>query len=195
MATVNTTDNLTAVFEVRYKAAWDVYFSGKHEQAERMAATLLDEPQLGPAHQASMHLMLARSRSSNNFLSHAREAFRLYTEILAEYSATSTAAQQASMEGAVKLATDALNDALEDQKSIDSEVDELLASGKTMADLHDARSEELYQQELERERMMGVSHGDLDEDDESDSQHPYLSGPTHAQDSRLESQGSGPSKS
>ncbi|GJC92449.1 hypothetical protein ColKHC_01275 [Colletotrichum higginsianum] len=143
MATASAPDNLTgkrkknhlkykqganlhhvAVFEANCKAAWNVYFSGKHKDAEGLAAKLLGEPQLGPAHQASMHLMLAKS--SNDSLLHAREAVRLYNEILADYNETSTPHQQASMRRAVRLARDALQDALKNQDKINSEVKELL---------------------------------------------------------------------
>lgn len=56
------------------------------EVAEAMARKLLMEPQLSPFHQAGMRLLLASS--PDDYLYHAREAVRLYEEILKDYEFT-----------------------------------------------------------------------------------------------------------
>ncbi|KAJ0164854.1 hypothetical protein CTA2_13055 [Colletotrichum tanaceti] len=97
--------------------------------------------------------------------------------------------ERARMQGAVRLASDALNDALENQHKINTEVNEFLATGKTMTDLHNAQSEELCQIELEREKNMGSESGESDDDVGEDL--PHTVGPVRSQDSGVHSQGSG----
>ncbi|KAK2031153.1 hypothetical protein LX32DRAFT_650960 [Colletotrichum zoysiae] len=95
------------------------------------------EPRLSPIHQACMHLLLAAS--PYEFVHHAKEAVRLYSQVLEKFEHTPD--QQANTEKMLEAANNALRKARSDQSAIDREVAN--ASGKTMTDLHDAQLEEL----------------------------------------------------
>ncbi|KAK2042889.1 hypothetical protein LZ31DRAFT_596008 [Colletotrichum somersetense] len=83
----------------------------------RTAAALLMEPRLGPFHQTDLHLLV--STSDNDYVHHAKEAVRLYTEVMNE------------------------NDLI----AIDQEVQMEFASGKTMTDLHHTQMQDLLDRE------------------------------------------------
>ncbi|KAF9780373.1 hypothetical protein IL306_000325 [Fusarium sp. DS 682] len=131
---------LAATFELRFKKAWKLCYENKREEAETVAAELLLEPRLGPFHQAGMHLLLAMS--PYDYVEHALEAVRLYTEMEGGEGATAT-----DREHLQKLINDAnyvLNQARQGQTVVDRNIQKLLASGMTMDGLHEARFEEMH---------------------------------------------------
>ncbi|KAI8292751.1 hypothetical protein K4K59_006246 [Colletotrichum sp. SAR11_240] len=154
-------DNLSAILEFRVKNTWRVYDQGKHEEAEDMAAKLLMEPSLSSVHQACMHLLLAGS--PHEFVEHANEAVRLYTEVIDKNKNTATPHQLACMNKMLDAAKDALRQARTDKSSIDREVAKVLAAGKTMTDLHDDQMKELQKFEDDQfaEAQAFAQGGDL----------------------------------
>ncbi|KAI8265188.1 hypothetical protein K4K58_011714 [Colletotrichum sp. SAR11_239] len=137
----NELDNLSAILEFRVKHAWRVNNQGKHEEAEEMAAKLLMEPALSSVHQGWMHLLLAGS--SHDYVHHANEAVRLFTEVLDENKPTATPHELDCMTKTLDKAKDAQRQALSDKRAADRKVAEELAAGKTMTDLHDDQMKEL----------------------------------------------------
>ncbi|CAG7563873.1 unnamed protein product [Fusarium equiseti] len=113
---------LATMFELRFKEAWRLWRAGDNDAAETVAMDLLLEPRLGIFHKAGIHTLL--STSSNNYIEHGLEAVRLYTEISDR------------------------NDLTEDERKdiasrIDQQIQEKLAGGMTMEELHDAQIEEM----------------------------------------------------
>ncbi|KAI8202071.1 hypothetical protein K4K53_010029 [Colletotrichum sp. SAR 10_77] len=131
----NELDNLSAILKFRVKHAWRVNNQGKHEEAEEMAAKLLTEPALSSVHQGWMHLLLAGS--PHDYVHHANEAVRLFTEVLDEHKPTATPHELDCMTKTLEKAKDAQRQALSDKSAADREAAEALAAGKTMTDLHD----------------------------------------------------------
>ncbi|KAI8182081.1 hypothetical protein K4K51_001294 [Colletotrichum sp. SAR 10_75] len=131
----NELDNLSAILEFRVKHAWRINNQGKHEEAEEMAARLLMEPALSSVHQGWMHLLLAGS--SHDYVHHANEAVRLFTEVLDENKPTATPHELDCMIKTLEKAKDAQRQALSDKSAADRKFAKALAAGKTMTVLHD----------------------------------------------------------
>lgn len=87
-----------------------------------MAAQLLMEPRLGPLHQAGMHLLLASS--PYEYVHHAEEAVRLFTEILDGFEFTTT--QRANAQKLLDAANVSLEKARADHSAISREVNKAL---------------------------------------------------------------------
>ncbi|RGP68553.1 hypothetical protein FLONG3_8112 [Fusarium longipes] len=132
---------LAATFDLRFRHAWQLCYDDKREEAETAAAALLLEPRLGRFHQAGMHLLLAMS--PDDYVEHASEAVRLYTEIGNRQDMTDF--KKTHLEKLLKDANHLLNKAREDQTRIDREVQKILASGITMDELHDIQIKEMNQ--------------------------------------------------
>lgn len=112
-------------FEWRHTEVWRVYYEGDHEEAEGMAEKLLMEPQLNDLHRASMHVLLANSPKS--YVEHAKEAVRLYTQILQDPEINLSPEQQTNIHTLLEEAKLALRHARSDKSAIDREVDKLLS--------------------------------------------------------------------
>ncbi|KAF5613812.1 uncharacterized protein FSUBG_424 [Fusarium subglutinans] len=130
---------LAATFELRYKKAWKLCYEGNREEAETTAAELLLEPRLGRFHQAGMHLLLAMS--PHDYVEHALEAVKLYTEMENREGVTVTEREQ--LQKLIGDANHLLNKARQDQTVADRNIQKVLAT-MTMDDLHDARIEEMH---------------------------------------------------
>ncbi|KAF3807355.1 hypothetical protein GCG54_00008812 [Colletotrichum gloeosporioides] len=112
--------NLSAILEFRVKNAWRVNNQGKHEEAEELAAKLLMEPVLSSVHQGWMHLLLAGS--PHDYVHHANEAVRLFTEVLDENKPTATPHELDCMTKTLDKAKDAQRQALSDKSAADRKV-------------------------------------------------------------------------
>ncbi|RBR21385.1 uncharacterized protein FIESC28_04922 [Fusarium coffeatum] len=147
-------DPLSATFELRFKKAWRLWRAGANDTAETMAKELLLEPRLGRFHKAGMHTLL--STSSNNYVEHGLEAVRLYTEISDRNDLTEDERKDITvyLDDANKL----LDKARQDQAKIDHQIQEKLAGGMTMEELHDAQIEEMNRR-LDAEEAGISEHG------------------------------------
>ncbi|KAJ0285665.1 hypothetical protein CBS470a_006265 [Colletotrichum nupharicola] len=97
---------------------------GKHEEAEEMAAKLLMEPALSSVHQGWMHLLLAGS--PHDYVHHANEAVRLFTEVLDENKPAATPHELDCMTKTLEKAKDAQRQALSDKRAADRKAAEAL---------------------------------------------------------------------
>ncbi|GJC85481.1 hypothetical protein ColLi_08319 [Colletotrichum liriopes] len=155
-------DNLSAILEWRCKQVWRIHEQGKRDEADTMAQKLLMEPQLSKVHQACMHLLLAASPS--DYVEHAKDAVRLYSEVLQEFEHTPQ--QRANVEKMLDAAKSALRKARADQSAIDREVENLIsASGMTMTDLHNAQLEAQRRLEEQTQEEDQAITQDEEEDD------------------------------
>ncbi|KAJ0159354.1 hypothetical protein CTA2_9878 [Colletotrichum tanaceti] len=145
-------DNLSAILEWRCKEIWGIHEQGRRDEADAMAQKLLMEPRLSSLHQACMHLLLAAS--PHDYVHHAKEAVRLYSEVLQEFEHTPQ--QQANVEKMLDAAKSALREARRDQSAYDREVNKLIsAGGKSMTDLHNGQLEALQRSKEQTQEEVG----------------------------------------
>ncbi|CAI0645651.1 unnamed protein product [Colletotrichum noveboracense] len=90
-----------------------------------MAAKLLMEPALSSVHQGWMHLLLAGS--PHDYVHHANEAVRLFTEVLDENKPAATPHELDCMTKTLEKAKDAQRQALSDKRAADRKAAEALA--------------------------------------------------------------------
>ncbi|KAM0246138.1 hypothetical protein ACHAP5_004920 [Fusarium lateritium] len=172
---------LAATFELRFKQAWDLCYENKREEAETVAAELLLEPRLGRFHQAGMHLLLAMS--PDDYIDHALEAVRLYSEMGRREGLTDV--ERDLLEKLLNDANHVLNKARQDQTVVDRKIQKLLrgrASGMTMDDLHEAQIEEMHKR-LDAEEA--GAEGDDDDNKESENLPDSQDVPEMTEDSQM----------
>ncbi|KAH9230915.1 hypothetical protein K456DRAFT_39206 [Colletotrichum gloeosporioides 23] len=98
-----------------------------------MAAKLLMEPALSSVHQGWMHLLLAGS--PHDYVHHANEAVRLFTEVLDENKPAATPHELDCMTKTLEKAKDAQRQALSDKRAADRKAAEALLLSSSLADV------------------------------------------------------------
>ncbi|KAF5527166.1 hypothetical protein CGCA056_v001526 [Colletotrichum aenigma] len=159
--------NLGAMLEWRYDHVWTLYERKDYEEAEADAMKLLMEPRLGDFHRAGMHLLLAGS--PHEYVDHAKQAVRLYSQILEKNHFNMSPKQQMAIQNLVNKSQAALEKARADQSAITREVRKALASGKTYDDLRNAQMKELQDRELELAGAFGPEDGKDDNKDDGEN--------------------------
>ncbi|KAF9873302.1 hypothetical protein CkaCkLH20_09115 [Colletotrichum karsti] len=166
-------DNLSTMFEWRFHEIWRIHADGRPEEAEISACELLMEPRLGSLHRAGLHLLLAGS--PHDYVEHAKEAVRLYTEVKQQYQDTFSSEQKANIEKMLDAAKASLHKARTDEQAINrdmeratqvhlprflgQEANDSSAAGETMNDFHDASIKQAIEPSRDDENEGPSDHG------------------------------------